>query len=65
MTQPLSDGFYELDGATLRYRFHRGQWQAWQAKRRQVVVLAGTQGGKTTFGPAWLEREIQQRGPGD
>lgn len=62
---PLSDGFYELDGATLRYRFHRGQWQAWQATRRQVVVLAGTQGGKTTFGPAWLHREMQMAGPGD
>lgn len=62
---PTNDGFYELDGATLRYRFHPGQWQAWQAKRRQVVVLAGTQGGKTTFGPAWLHREVQQRGPGD
>jgi hypothetical protein len=64
-TPPRLDGFYELDGATLRYRFHRGQWQAWQAQRRQVVVLAGTQGGKTTFGPAWLHREIQTAGPGD
>lgn len=65
MTPPQRDGFYELDGRTLRYRFHPGQWQAWQAKRRQVVVLAGTQGGKTTFGPPWLHREIQQCGPGD
>lgn len=29
------------------------------------MVLAGTQGGKTVFGPLWLHREILQRGPGD
>jgi len=28
-------------------------------------MLAGTQGGKTSFGPHWLYREIQNRGPGD
>ncbi len=28
-------------------------------------MLAGSQGGKTSFGPLWLWREIQQRGPGD
>jgi hypothetical protein len=28
-------------------------------------VLAGTQGGKTSFGPVWLWREMQLRGPGD
>jgi len=27
--------------------------------------LAGTQGGKTSFGPHWLYREIQRCGPGD
>lgn len=30
-----------------------------------MCVLAGTQGGKTSFGPLWLYREIQRRGPGD
>ena len=66
MTPSRSDGFYELtaDGV-LRYRFHPGQWQAWNAERRHVVVLAGSQGGKTSFGPAWLHREIQTAGPGD
>lgn len=29
------------------------------------MVLAGTQGGKTSFGPHWLYREIQRRGQGD
>lgn len=29
------------------------------------MVTAGTQGGKTSFGPHWLYREIETRGPGD
>ena len=59
---------YEItsDGR-LRYRFdrHRGQWRAWQSLARIVAVIAGTQSGKTVFGPLWLHREMQQRGPGD
>lgn len=49
----------------LKLNFHRGQWKAWQSDRRFVLVLAGTQGGKTSFGPHWLYREIQRCGPGD
>jgi hypothetical protein len=49
----------------LRFNFHPGQYRAWQSPKRFVLVLAGTQGGKTSFGPAWLYREIQRRGPGD
>lgn len=49
----------------MRLHFHPGQWRAWQSRRRFVVVLAGTQSGKTSFGPHWLYREIQQQGPGD
>lgn len=30
-----------------------------------MAVLAGTQGGKTSYGPIWLWREIQASGPGD
>lgn len=45
--------------------FHPGQWKAWDSDRRFVIVLAGTQSGKTSFGPHWLYREIQRRGPGD
>lgn len=45
--------------------FHAGQWRAWDSDKRFVVVLAGTQGGKTSYGPHWLYREIQRRGPGD
>lgn len=49
--------------ATLR--FHAGQLQAWDSPARFVFVIAGTQGGKTSFGPWWLAREIQRCGPGD
>ena len=49
----------------LRLHFHRGQRRAWDSARRFVCVLAGTQGGKTSFGPHWLYREVQRGGPGD
>lgn len=49
----------------LSLNFHRGQWKAWDSTARFVIVLAGTQGGKTSYGPHWLYREIQRRGPGD
>lgn len=49
----------------MRLHFHKGQRRAWASQRRFVCVLAGTQGGKTSFGPHWLYREIRRRGPGD
>lgn len=52
-------------GGRMRLNFHAGQRRAWKSKRRFVCVLAGTQGGKTSFGPHWLYREIRRRGPGD
>lgn len=61
MTQTL---LTEAQGR-MRWNFHAGQWRAWQSSARFVLVLAGTQGGKTVFGPPWLYREIQRRGPGD
>lgn len=48
----------------LRFNFHKGQAIAWRADERIVAVVAGTQSGKTTFGPLWLEREIQDSGAG-
>lgn len=44
---------------------HYGQTKAWDSTRRFVFVIAGTQGGKTSFGPWWLAREIEQNGEGD
>jgi hypothetical protein len=58
LTERTTDG-------RLRFHFHRGQWRAWESAKRFVLVLAGTQGGKTVFGPPWLWREIRARGPGD
>jgi hypothetical protein len=55
----------EIIDESMLLNFHPGQWRAWNSERRFVVVLAGTQGGKTSFGPHWLYREIQKRGPGD
>lgn len=45
--------------------FHSGQDLAWDSEARFTFVLAGSQGGKTSFGPRWLLREIQRRGRGD
>ncbi len=57
----------EVDPSTgeVRLNFHPGQWRAWEAEERFVLVLAGTQGGKTAFGPWWLYREIERQGQGD
>lgn len=49
----------------LKLSLHPGQTQAWESKKRFVFVLAGTQSGKTSFGPWWLWREIQSQGGGD
>jgi hypothetical protein len=54
-----------VQNGRLKVNLHRGQWKAYQSTKRFVLVLAGTQGGKTSFGPMWLYREIQLRGPGD
>ena len=56
---------YYFDGETLRFRFHKYQKQAMRAKERFILLLGGTQSGKTSFGPIWLHREIRLRGAGD
>lgn len=56
----------ERDGvAGLKLNFHYGQLEAWKSTARIVAVLAGSQGGKTAFGPIWMHREMQRKGPGD
>jgi hypothetical protein len=44
---------------------HPGQARAILSTKRFVFMLAGTQGGKTSFGPLWLLNEILAKGPGD
>lgn len=50
-------------GVTLH--LHAGQTAAWNSERRFLFVIAGTQSGKTSFGPWWLHREIMRKGAGD
>jgi hypothetical protein len=38
---------------------HPGQVQAWGSDKRIVAIIAGSQGGKTSFLPHWLLREVQ------
>lgn len=61
----MANELVERDGKTARINLHPGQVKAWDSSRRFVFVIAGTQGGKTSFGPWWLHREIQRCGPGD
>ena len=56
---------YYHDGDTLKFRFHKYQKLAMKARERFILLLAGTQSGKTSFGPIWLHREICLRGAGD
>lgn len=66
MPPPLVETVTRADGSRgLRYHFHAGQRRAWDSRKRFVLTLAGTQSGKTSFGPLWLHREIQRQGAGD
>lgn len=56
---------YTIDNQTLALNLHSGQSRAWDSTRRFVVMLAGTQSGKTSFLPWLLWREIQRCGAGD
>jgi len=42
----------------LRLHFHRGQLRVWDSTARFPFMFAGSQGGKTSFGPHWLHREM-------
>lgn len=46
-------------------RFHYGQGKALSSDRRIVLISAGKQSGKTTFGPLWLYHQMQICGDGD
>ena len=54
-----------VDKGKAQLLLHPGQEKAWDSNRRFVFVIAGTQSGKTTFGPWWLYREIDRCGAGD
>lgn len=39
---------------------HSGQRRAHASPKRRIIVLAGKQGGKTSYGPLWLADEIRR-----
>lgn len=43
--------------------FHEGQRDAWKSPKIDIVVVSGTQGGKTSMQAPWLLREIQRCAP--
>ena len=53
------------DGKRLTLRPHTGQARALRSQARFVLMMAGTQGGKTSLEPLWLHREMQRCGVGD
>lgn len=73
MTQTNDDTvgqpYHLTEDGNLSLDFHPGQWKAWDSTARFIIVTAGTQGGKTSFGPWWQHREIYDqvigRGGGD
>lgn len=58
---------YRVDRTTgkAHLSLHEAQSRVWNSSRRYVFFVAGTQSGKTSFGPWWLFREIQTHGAGD
>lgn len=51
-------------GITFDVHLHPGQQRAMASRKRIIAILAGTQGGKTSFLPWWLWNEIQVCGGG-
>jgi hypothetical protein len=56
---------FQINGDKLSFKPHPGQVKAWRSKKRFTFVIAGTQSGKTSFSPLWLNREIENVGHGD
>lgn len=54
-----------LPGGKARLHLHEGQAKADRSKNRFTFVVAGTQSGKTSWGPWWMAEEIERQGPGD
>ena len=65
-TAAARNGLYEMDAhGKVRLSLHYGQSLAWSSTRRILAIISGSQGGKTSFGPWWLWREIKRMGGGD
>ena len=55
----------EPGGGVSLDRMHEGQWDCWDSDRRFTYMTGGTQVGKTSFGPWWLQDRIRRFGAGD
>lgn len=61
---PATDAQFEPEDFTQpEHWFHEGQIAGWGALAKEVAIIAGTQGGKTSWIPYWLRREIQRCAP--
>jgi hypothetical protein len=56
---------YIQESGRLQFGYHPGQKRAMASEARFILLLAGLQSGKTIFGPWWMLREMQRKGPGD
>jgi hypothetical protein len=56
---------YSLNNGKLTCTLHEGQTKAHDSTRRFVFIIAGTQSGKTSYLPIWLDREMRTKGEGD
>lgn len=56
---------WRREGGKIILGLHSGQLAGWDSLARLVFMLAGTQGGKTSFGPWWLNRQVNRCGSGD
>lgn len=61
----MATSLYTIEDDKLRLNLHAGQTRAWDSPARIIAVIAGSQGGKTSFGGWWLWREILACGAGD
>lgn len=48
-----------------RFKAHAGQRRVMESHKRFILMLAGTQAGKTVLGSWWLLKEIARQGRGD
>lgn len=56
---------WRIENGVLRLSLHAAQSQAWQSERRFTAFIAGTQSGKTSYGPWHLWKWVRQFGGGD
>ncbi len=60
-----SNKLYSINEGKVTLFMHPGQIRAWESTARIIAVIAGSQAGKTSWGPWWEWREIERCGPGD